>query len=132
MTSKWFLPSEHWSKLIKCSKEHYSLGHHFIVRLGSFIQYQFISMFFMLFPMKRLGKWNYFTQTVQIKRINTDKNNLYMTWTQNWEVPVSCQWCHTKAPKRAHESSASNSVGESFIKLTAHSITKLFMQIMFV
>jgi len=27
-----------------------------IVRLGNFKQYQFISMYFMLFPMERLGK----------------------------------------------------------------------------
>ena len=32
------------------------LGHHLIVRLGNFNQYQFISVYFMLFPMKRLGK----------------------------------------------------------------------------
>ena len=32
------------------------LGHHFIVRLDNFKQYQFISMYFMLFPMNRLGK----------------------------------------------------------------------------
>ena len=40
--------------------------HHFIVRLGNFKHYQFISFFFALFSMKMLGKWNYFTQTVQI------------------------------------------------------------------
>ena len=32
------------------------LGHHHIVRLGNFNQYQFISVYFMLFPMKKLGK----------------------------------------------------------------------------
>ena len=32
------------------------LGHHFIVRLGNFKQYQSISVYFMLFPMNRLGK----------------------------------------------------------------------------
>ena len=41
---------------IKCSKEHYLFGHCFMVCLGNFKQYQFISVFFMLFPMKRLGK----------------------------------------------------------------------------
>ena len=30
--------------------------HHFIVRLGNFKHYQFISDFFVLFPMKTLGK----------------------------------------------------------------------------
>ena len=39
----------------------------------------------MLFPMKRFGRLNYFKHTVQIfKKINIDKNNLYMTCTQNW------------------------------------------------
>ena len=32
------------------------LGHHLIVRLGNFKEYQFISVYFMLFPKNRLGK----------------------------------------------------------------------------
>ena len=32
------------------------LGRPFIVRLSNFKQYQFISVYFMLFPMNRLGK----------------------------------------------------------------------------
>ena len=39
------------------------LGHHFMVRLGIS---SFISVYFMLYLMNRLGKCNYFTQTVQI------------------------------------------------------------------
>jgi len=31
---------------IKCSKEHYLLGHCFMVCLGNFKQYQFISVFY--------------------------------------------------------------------------------------
>ena len=49
--------------------------HHFliiIVRLGNFKQYQFISLFFififMLLPMKRLVKRNYFTPHVRFKK----------------------------------------------------------------
>ena len=55
------------------------LGHHLIVHLGSFKQYQFISMYFMLFPMNRLVFFNFF---FQIKKINIDKNNLYVTYTK--------------------------------------------------
>jgi len=29
-------------------------------------------------------------------KINIDKNNTYMTCTQNWEVPVSYQRCYNK------------------------------------
>ena len=101
-------PSE-WMNFTKAT----ILGHHFIVCLGSFKQYQFISMYFMLFPMNRLGKWNYFTQTVQIKKINIDKNNLYVSCTQNWEVPISYHWCHTEMQKRTRENSVSNTAWES-------------------
>ena len=63
-------------------------------------------------PMKRLGKWNYFKHAVQIKKVNTDKNNLYLTCTQNWEVPVSCRWC-TEMRERAPENSVYYSVLET-------------------
>ena len=63
--------------------------------------------------MKKLGKWNYFTHIVQIKKIHTDKNNLYVTRTQNWEVPVSYQWCRIKMWERACENSVNNTAWES-------------------
>ena len=36
------------------------LVHHFIIHLGSFKQYQFISMYFMLIPMNRFRKMKLF------------------------------------------------------------------------
>ena len=42
------------------------LCHHFIVHLGNFKQYPLISMYFILFPIERLGKWNYFKLTLQM------------------------------------------------------------------
>ena len=45
----------------------------------------------MLFPMKTLEKWNYFTQTVQIKKINIDK--IVYSWhihkTEKFRYPIN-------------------------------------------
>ena len=60
--------------------------------------------------MKMLGKWNYFTQIVQIKKI--DKNNLYMTCiqTEKFQYPISDAYWNSE---RARENSISNTVWES-------------------
>ena len=100
----------------------------------------FFSFFFFRFytvPHEKVSKMNYFIHPVQIKnKINTHKNNLYMTCTQNWEVPVSYQWCHTITRERARENSVGNtacrkSSSKIVAKSTARSVTKLFTRIMF-
>ena len=58
----------------------------FIVRLGNFRQYQFISMYFMQFPMKRLGKWNYFKHTVHIKKKKRRKKRALTKIIYTWHV----------------------------------------------
>ena len=79
----------------------------------------------------------------QLRRLKQNKilykNNLYMTCTQNWEVPVSYHSINVILTKRerTRENSISNTSWEipllkSFKKSTARSITKLWMQIMFV
>ena len=45
-------PTSEWTNFPQATL----LGHHFIVRLGNFKNYQFISDFFVLLPMKMLGK----------------------------------------------------------------------------
>ena len=49
--------------------------------LGNFKQYQFISVYFMLFPMNRLGKWNDFTSLSRIF-FKHFFFFLYVTWTE--------------------------------------------------
>ena len=52
--------------LVNCMGWQVWFCHHFKFRLGNFKQDQYISMYFMLFPMKIFG--NYFEHIVQIKK----------------------------------------------------------------
>ena len=46
-----------------------------------------------------------------------DKNNLYVTCTQNLEVPVFYQWCCTEMQERAQENSVKSFVIEHAVDL---------------
>ena len=68
--------------------------------------------FFYAVPHENVRKMKLFhTDCPDFKKI--DKNNLYVTCTQNWEVPVSYKWCHTETRESARENSVSNTVWES-------------------
>ena len=85
----------------------------FVLAISNTINFYFR---FVLFPMKTSGKWNYFTQTVQIKKINIDKNNLTSTWhvhkTETFWYPIS-DVILKRRRERARENSVSNTVWES-------------------
>ena len=63
-------------------------------------------------------------------KINIDKNNTYMTCTQNWEVPVSYQRCHNKTGEACEKSGELwcwvKSSYEIVKKSVAHSVTICF------
>ena len=73
---------------MKGSKGCCLLGH-FIVHLGIFKEYQFISVYFLLLPMNRSEKLNYLKQSPDFLKINTDKNEFYVT---RQDVLSSAKW----------------------------------------
>ena len=66
----------------------------------------------MLFPHEKVRKMKLLDTDCPDLKKKIGKNNLYVTCTQNWEVPVSYQWCDTETRERARENSVNNAVWE--------------------
>ena len=64
---------------------------------------------------ENVSKWKLFHTDCPLKNKKQKRwfFFLYVTCTQNWEVPVSYQWCHTETRERARENSVSNAVWRS-------------------